>query len=528
MLDLSEPETDERVFTDEQLVAIERREGDLLLDAGAGSGKTSVLVERFARSVLEDGIEVGAILTITFTEKAAAEMRERIRARLRELDADEAARATEGAFISTIHGFCARVLRAYALAAGLDPAFVVLDAPDADRLADQAFDEALEELARDSSNPHQPHDRPDRGLRRRAACVARSFRSTASCAPGGSAGRALPALPTPPDIDAARSALREARAAAAAELGAIDDPGAKVIEALARLERAEKLVDADEPWPGDLWAVGLPGGNGAALCTDVCQRYTEALTAFRAACEHRRAVRVHELLDHLLRLFGEGYARAKRAVSGLDFEDLELECRELLRTDVELRERYRARFARIMVDELQDTNQVQLELIELLAGSNLFTVGDAQQSIYGFRHADVELFERRGATLAELGARVTLDTNFRSRPEILDVINGVFERELAERFRPLLAGRDPAPADQPLVELLVADKGADWAMEGLGAPWRVAEARALAARLERLLMPGFRRHQPPSRPATSCSSPAPRPTSACTSGRSRTAASPRT
>ena len=242
--------------------------------------------------------------------------------------------------------------------------------------------------------------------------------------------------------------------------------------------------------------MGLPGGNGAALCTDACQRYTEALTAFRAACEHRRAIRVHELLDRLLGLFGEGYARAKRAVSGLDFEDLELECRELLRTDVELRERYRARFARIMVDELQDTNQVQLELIELLAGSNLFTVGDAQQSIYGFRHADVELFERRGATLSEVGARVTLETNFRSRPEILDVINGVFERELAERFRPLVAGRDAAPADEPLVELLVADKGADWAMEGLGAPWRVAEARALAARLERLLMPGF----PPTHP----------------------------
>src|SRR5262249_27304985 len=147
VLDLSEPDTDTRTFTEEQLVAIERREGDLLLDAGAGSGKTSVLVERFVRSVLDDEIDVGAILTITFTEKAAAEMRERIRARLRELEADEAARATEGACISTIHGFCPRVLRAQARAAGLDPAFVVLDAPDAERLADAAFDEALEELA---------------------------------------------------------------------------------------------------------------------------------------------------------------------------------------------------------------------------------------------------------------------------------------------------------------------------------------------------------------------------------------------
>ena len=243
-----------------------------------------------------------------------------------------------------------------------------------------------------------------------------------------------------------------------------------------------------------MWGVGLPGGNGAALSTEACARYGEALIAFRAACEHRRAARAHDLLDRLLRLFAERYARAKREVSGLDFEDLELECRELLRSDAELRDRYRARFARIMVDELQDTNQVQLELIELIANENLFTVGDAQQSIYGFRHADVELFERRGERLAASGARATLDTNFRSRPEILSVINGVFETELGEQFRPLRPGRaddaEAAADGDPRVELLVADKGADWAMEGLGAPWRVAEARALAARVGRLLADG--------------------------------------
>ncbi len=250
------------------------------------------------------------------------------------------------------------------------------------------------------------------------------------------------------------------------------------------------MIAGADPWPGDLWGVALPGGNGAALSTEVCVRYADALAAFRGAAEHRRAVRAHDLLDRLLRLFGERYARAKRDASGLDFEDLELECRELLRTDAGLRERYRARFARIMVDELQDTNQVQLDLIELIANDNLFTVGDAQQSIYGFRHADVDLFERRGERLAQIGARATLDTNFRSRPEILEVINGVFEPELGEQFRPLRAGRPEAPAGGPRVELLVADKGADWAMEGLGAPWRVAEARALAARVGRLLVDG--------------------------------------
>ena len=138
-------------FTPEQLAAIDRRSGDLLLDASAGSGKTSVLVERFVRAVLEDGVDVGAILTITFTEKAAAELRDRIRARLRSLGADEAARGTEGAFISTIHGFCARVLRAHALTAGIDPAFVVLDEGQAQPLADAAFDDALENVALDES-----------------------------------------------------------------------------------------------------------------------------------------------------------------------------------------------------------------------------------------------------------------------------------------------------------------------------------------------------------------------------------------
>src|ERR1700742_4246841 len=110
-------------LTDEQAVAVERRDGPLFLSAGAGSGKTRVLVERFVRAVCDDEVPVERILAITFTEKAAAELKARLRARFAELGAREHARAAEGAWIGTIHGFCARLLRAHALAAGLDPEY---------------------------------------------------------------------------------------------------------------------------------------------------------------------------------------------------------------------------------------------------------------------------------------------------------------------------------------------------------------------------------------------------------------------
>jgi ATP-dependent helicase/nuclease subunit A len=393
-------------LTPDQRRAVAARDGDMLLDASAGSGKTSVLVERFARSVTADGIEVGAMLAITFTEKAAAELRDRIRARLRALGAEEQARATEGAFISTIHGFCSRVLRAQALAAGLDPEFTVLEEPDARGLAVAAFDQALAEVA-DSG--------PD--------------------------GTDLVAAYRP---DQLRGAI----------LGTYN-------ELRSRGQRDPRLPafpprQGDEEFPYD---------------------YAE---------------RVYGLLDRLLQRFGALYTQRKRAVSGLDFADLELLARDLFASEPPVRERYSRRFERIMVDELQDVNAVQLELIQAIGRGNLFVVGDALQSIYGFRHAEVELFERLGERLARGGRRHTLETNFRSRPEILGVVNAAFGAELGERFRVLQAGRsaDGTDADRR-VELLIVDKCAEWPSEaGAATGWRLAEARALAARLRELVDAG--------------------------------------
>src|SRR5690606_28210820 len=130
------------------------------LTANAGSGKTSVMAERFVRAVIDDGVDVARILAITFTEKAATELKERVRGRFEAIAASAAAggdpalaaaarehaRATEGAWVSTIHGLCARLLRTYPLTAGVDPRFVVLDEHAARRLAVSAFDAALDAL----------------------------------------------------------------------------------------------------------------------------------------------------------------------------------------------------------------------------------------------------------------------------------------------------------------------------------------------------------------------------------------------
>ncbi len=127
-------------FTPEQRAAIEDRSGSALLAANAGSGKTAVMVERFVEAVRIDGVAVGAILALTFTEKAAGELRERVRRRLSDLGEDEHARAVDGAWIGTIHGFCAAILRSRPLAAGLDPRFEVLDELAADRADDGVYE----------------------------------------------------------------------------------------------------------------------------------------------------------------------------------------------------------------------------------------------------------------------------------------------------------------------------------------------------------------------------------------------------
>jgi ATP-dependent helicase/nuclease subunit A len=471
-------------FTPEQADAIARRDGSLLLSANAGSGKTSVLSERFVRSVLEDDVEPGRILAITFTDKAAGELRTRVRARFVELGRRDRARDLDAAWISTFHGLCARVLRAHAVRAGLDPAFGVLDEAEARDVRGSAFERALAAFLADDCA-----DALDvvaaytvDGLAKLIRDVHDQLRSS---------GMTQPRLPSVAAAPPSAEALVVALAQAEAELDPVD-ARKSVIGARAALARCRALLEDPVPALADLDAATFKPGNTKALQGDGCAAYLEALEAFASGWRDALAARTVTLLDELLGRYADAYAKAKRARAALDFDDLELLTRDLLRDAPAIRSAYAERFERVMVDEFQDTNATQLALLELL-GEERFVVGDELQSIYGFRHADVGIFRAQRAALAARGAAAELAMNFRSRPDVLHVLDEAVGDLHGAAHVPFVAGREAAPGG-PAVELLLTDADAvgAWPAESLASlpqatAKRRAEARVVAARIAGLV-----------------------------------------
>ena len=343
----------------------------------------------------------------------------------------------EAAWIGTIHGFCARVLRARPLAAGLDPRFTVLDEAAARRLAERAFETALEAWAAAGGAPALDI----------AAAYGPALRDIVLAAHETlrSRGETRPRLPIPPpQPPPGTTALAAARAAAAAVLAGAGD-GKKVAAAREALD-ALVIAEGAVPWPGDLDAARL--GTGAkALDDPACAAYRAAWEAYRAACADHHGRSALVLIDGLLDRFGGAFEEAKAARAAIDFSDLELRVRDLL-ADPAARRSWAERFDLIMVDEFQDTNRLQLDVLEALERDNLFAVGDEFQSIYRFRHADVTIFRERRDRLGADRVR-RLERNFRSREELLDVLNAAFAPELGERFAPLVAGREEPPPAVP-------------------------------------------------------------------------------
>ena len=445
-------------LNEQQLTAVEAG-GEVFVSAGAGTGKTAVLVERFVRAVCDDGLDVDSILVITYTRRAAGELRTRIRAELGARGRHDLARELDGAWISTIHGFCLRILKAYPFAAGLDPRFRELDDAQAAVLRSEAFQKALAEFCSGGE--------PERlrllatygasGLRRMLTGVYETLRS---------AGRELElGVGERPDLDERVDELGEAARAVGHETAA------QLLALLERDSRADRLLDL----------------SGFRIRDDHAAQYEEARRAVEQAALDEAASRDRDLLQELLERFAESYAAEKAHESALDFEDLQLYARDLLRDHADIREREALRFRSIMVDEFQDTNRLQCELIDLLAGSSaeLFYVGDEFQSIYGFRHADVRVFRERRARATQL---LPLTLNYRSRPEVLAAVNELFGAHFGDEFQPLAAAAEfPNPVFGNPVELLVTEKAS---YHDTGVHWRRAEARAIARRVRELVESG--------------------------------------
>ncbi len=452
---------------EQQRAAVEAT-GEVFVSAGAGTGKTAVLVERFVRAVCDRGLDVDSILVITYTRRAAGELRTRIRAAFAERGRNDLARELDGAWISTIHGFCLRLLKSYPFAAGLDPRFRELDDAQGSVLRSEAFRQALDEFCADGH--------PDRlrllatyggdGLRKMLTGVYETLRS---------AGRELSLeIGERTDLSQSVDELREAARCLVEDAAATDNQRSAATQLLALLERDTR--------PDRLMEL-----SGFRASGERAASYEEARKATEHAALDEAASRDRALLQELLERFATAYSDAKARESALDFEDLQLLARNLLRDNPEIREREGLRFRSIMVDEFQDTNRLQCDLVDLLRGpdAEVFFVGDEFQSIYGFRHADVGVFRERRAQSAQL---LPLTLNYRSRAEVLAAVNELFGSDFGDEFQPLAAAAEfPDPVFGQPVELLVTDKPS---YADTGVHWRRAEARAVARRVRELVDAG--------------------------------------
>ncbi|HKO38030.1 MAG TPA: UvrD-helicase domain-containing protein [Solirubrobacterales bacterium] len=484
--------------TPEQAAAIAVRGRDVLLEAGAGTGKTGVMVDRYCRLVCDSGLSPDAILAFTFTDKAAAELRQRIRAELArraERGSERAASALAGiggAWVTTIHGFCNRVLAAHPVAAGVDPGFRVLDAPETARAAREAFDDALVEFLAGGNQAREETVAAYEleGLRAMIVTVHDELRSR---------GSADPKLPEPPRPDP-EATIRQAAEAAAECLAELKEGDGK----RELLERALARLSAPGPLPG-LDELGALATTSKAKTVAPYKVAIEVAIARVAEAGEGGVVYGH--LAELLALFSARFEAAKERRAGIDFEDLQILAARLLER-ADIGEHYRSRFRQILVDEFQDTNRLQLRLIEALHGpkTELVVVGDELQSIYGFRHADLDVFRRQREEIdrradAEL---MQLSGNFRSRPEVIGAVNLMGEALLGAAYTPLRVGAPPAeepPAGEGAVELLLTSRD-DWDGDGIelepaidgATPLNcLAEARFVAERLRELADQGVPR-----------------------------------
>lgn len=495
-------------LTPDQSQAATTLEGPVFVAAGAGSGKTGVVTKRFVHAIATGFATVDQILTITFTKKAAAEMMNRIRDDLHQRQAVEPAteaqeelmrvayREIERAQISTIDSFCASVLRANALAAGIDPNFSAADDSQAGLIREEVFDVCLQELVAERGEAavqfitaYDPNR--DGTLFQELTKVYDELRCQ---------GKEV-TLPQPPlpDLKSAERELGLAVAMARDACRQIKAPNKNQTNGLKKLVALELALAAGDPVvrAGRAQMDEIkPGSMGPAK--EEFSRLEAPRLLFLNAVLSGLAVKTLDLFRELLESFDRKYQAEKHNRGVLDFSDLAIRTRDLLQQKSDIRERVAARYRLVMVDEFQDTNPLQHEIIQLVSRDNLFLVGDANQAIYGFRNADVALFQKQREAARAGGTLIELKDNFRSQPAILDFVDFIFNRDgmLQPGYLKLAASAPPAQEQEDYrVEVLFVDCCRDSIREGLAKSkteiTRPAEAQQIAQRLKELFKSGY-------------------------------------
>jgi ATP-dependent helicase/nuclease subunit A len=427
----------------------------LVLEAGAGTGKTTLLVDRIEALILTGHAKLEEIAAVTFTENAATTMKLRLRERLERalLDAPSeqgkqratlALEVLERAQVSTIHALCAAILGERPLECGVIPGFRTADEAQADLLFDEAWEEWLalrliagDETLADALDQEIPleGERGIYGERTSLRGLARTLIEERDLAPLVSDQR--------PDPEAWRAELI-ARASRARELAAAVAPGdtlgtwlplfadfadaarflqgKELLAHLARLKdlsgKVQRNYGHKPRWPSP---EALAEGRAiVAWAKDACESWGAVLSAWLHA-------RIVGALSGVVGI----YVRKKQELGLLDFLDLLLKARNALRDRTSVREYFRGRFRFLIIDEFQDTDPLQVDIAQRLAGEvpgALVVVGDTKQSIYRFRRAEVALFRRLSHEAAQRPGHAVLHLtqNFRSRPAILRFVNRAF------------------------------------------------------------------------------------------------------
>ena len=481
----------------------------LIVEAAAGTGKTTELVGRIVALIEHQWATIGQIVAVTFSEKAAGELKLRLReelerARTRTAPASEAGQRLdaavhdfEEAHVTTIHGFCAELLRERPVEARVDPAFTVLADSQSERLFEEAFSSWLHEqlgnaqegVRRSLRRPVKSRldDETDDGPIERLRVAARSLREWRDYA----APWRRPSYDRQMEIRRLTAKVKEFADLIARPIKR-DDRFATSLAAAGttsqEIERQKRRVGDMVPegiWDG--WEAALVAladhrdfsqpkkGTGAAFAIGVTREQALAMHAelllelrrFRDLADADLAALLHDEMADCLRR----YEARKQETGALDFLDLLIKARDLVCDNPEVCREFRERFRVILVDEFQDTDSLQAELLLRLASDDhgalrpgaLFIVGDPKQSIYRFRRADVGAYRRIADNLTRSGATaVTLQTSFRSVPAIQHFVNAAFDVEmdgdeasLQADYVPLLKHRDDTPEQPAIVALPV-------------------------------------------------------------------------